>query len=82
MAKINYERLNNTKYAILNECGVGSVIEWNEALYIVTDEDTLAGDDNFRTIMNILSYHFGSTEKVLDTITVKVLEDAEITIKY
>lgn len=82
MAKVNYERLNNTTYTTLHECRVGDVIEWEETIYIVTDEYTTAGDDNFRTIMNILSYYFGSTEKVIDTTTVKVLEDAEITIKY
>ena len=82
MAKVNYERLNNEKYTTLNECRVGDVIEWDETIYIVTDGYERVGDDNYRTIMNILSYYFGSTEKVIDTIEVKVLEDAEITIKY
>lgn len=83
MAKINYERLNNERHTTLNECKVGDIIEWEDDVYIVTNSyEDIKSDTCYRAIMNITNYDFGEIEYIDENVNVKVLEDAEITIKY
>jgi hypothetical protein len=81
MAKVNYERLNKVKYTTLEEAEVGDIIEFDNYLYVVTDCYSYS-DEACRGIMNILGLSFGELEYIDRTVSVKILEDAEITIKY
>lgn len=79
MAKVNYENLSKVKHTTLENASTGDIIKWADVLYIVTNSYS---SKEFRGIMNILSYNFGELEYIDGSVTVDILEDAEITIKY
>ena len=79
MAKVNYENLSKVKHTTLGNASTGDIIKWADVLYIVTNSYS---SKEFRGIMNILSYNFGELEYIDGSVTVDILEDAEITIKY
>lgn len=81
MAKLHYERVSTVEHTTLGEANIGDVIIWADALYIVTD-NYLDDNNAYRGIMNILSAYFGILEYIDEGVSVDILEDAEITIKY
>ena len=78
--KVNYERFNDEKYTTLEDAETGDVIIYDDILYVVTDHYLYNGV--LRGIVNILSYSFGELDYTDKNVTVKILKNAEITIKY
>lgn len=81
MAKLKYERLNETKNTVLEDAKAGDVIKYDDNLYVVTDT-YLVPSNTYRGILNISAYRFGEFEYIDNNADIQILKDAEITIKY